>query len=142
MTHKKINEYNIDLSSLGIVADEDAPLYFCTPKGARVIGWAGVDGIHYCFVRGFSDMVFAISPMNLPGNYVHPVARNFTDFLQLLLACGDAAALEQALCPFRTGTASLEGLFRGWFLGSPGTGTTRSRNPDTTAVQLGRASYQ
>jgi hypothetical protein len=41
--------------------------HFCTPKGAKVIGWAGVDGIHYCFVRGFGEMVFAVSPMNTPG---------------------------------------------------------------------------
>ena len=29
-------------------------------------------------------------------NYVHPLAKNFADFLRLLLACGDVAALEQA----------------------------------------------
>jgi hypothetical protein len=57
-----------------------------------------VDGIHYCFVRGFGGMVFAVSPMNTPGNYVHPVARDFVDFLRLLLACGDVAALEQVYC--------------------------------------------
>lgn len=96
MNYKRFLEYNIDLAPVGVEHVEDAPLYFCTPKGARVIGWAGVDGIHYCFIRGFSDMVFAVSPMNEPGKYVHPVARSFTDFLQLLLACGDAAALEQA----------------------------------------------
>lgn len=96
MNYKRFLEYNIDLAPVGVEHVEDAPLYFCTPKGSRVIGWAGVDGIHYCFIRGFSDMVFAVSPMNEPGKYVHPVARSFTDFLQLLLTCGGAAALEQA----------------------------------------------
>ncbi len=34
-----------------------------------------------------------ISPMNSAPNFVHPLARNFADFLRLLLACGDVAAL-------------------------------------------------
>ena len=96
MNYKSFLEYNINLAPVGVEHVEDAPQYFCTPKGARVIGWSGVDGIHYCFIRGFSDMVFAVSPMNEPGNYVHPIASCFTDFLRLILACGDAAALEQA----------------------------------------------
>ena len=96
MNYKSFLEYNINLAPVGVEHAEDAPLYFCTPKGVRVIGWAGVDGIHYCFIRGFSDMVFAVSPMNEPGNYVHPIASCFTDFLRLILACGNVAALEQA----------------------------------------------
>ena len=86
----------IDLAPLGIAASCEETLYFCTPKGARTIGWAGVDGIHFCFIRGFGEMVFAVSPMNPAPNYVHPLARDFSDFLRLLLACGDSAALEQA----------------------------------------------
>ena len=70
--------------------------YFCTPRGASIIGCAGVDGIHYCFVRGFGETVFAVSPMNAAPDFVHPLAKSFEDFLRLLLACGDAAALEQA----------------------------------------------
>ena len=34
--------------------------------------------------------------MNTSPDYVHPVAENFTDFLRLILACGDVAAVEQA----------------------------------------------
>lgn len=68
--------------------------YFCTPKGAVCIGWPGVDGIHFCFVRGHRETVFAVSPMNTPGTCVHPVAGSFRDFLRLLLSCS-AAALEQ-----------------------------------------------
>ena len=61
-----------------------------------MIGCAGVDGIHYCFVKGFDEMVFAVSPANLPGEYVHPIARSFEDMLSLLLACGSMDAIEQA----------------------------------------------
>ena len=92
----KFKKLQLDTTLIGFAPGESTSDYFCTPKGATVIGWAGVDGIHYCFVRGFGEMVFAVSPMNTPGDYVHPLAKDFTDFLQLLLACGDAAALEQA----------------------------------------------
>ena len=34
--------------------------------------------------------------MNTAPNHVHPIAKNFADFLGLLLSCGDTAALEQA----------------------------------------------
>ena len=99
MTDKRYQKFlhtGIRLDHLGISANHEDVSYFCTPKGATIIGWAGVDGIHYCFIRGFAEMVFAVSPMNTAPDYVHPLAENFTDFLRLLLACGDAAALEQA----------------------------------------------
>lgn len=95
-TYQKFLRHGIRLASIGIETRNDEPLYFCTPKGASLIGWAGVDGIHYCFIRGFGEMVFAVSPMNPAPDYVHPLAKDFTDFLRLLLACGDASALEQA----------------------------------------------
>ncbi|MEL7625194.1 MAG: hypothetical protein AAGU12_16640 [Clostridiales bacterium] len=97
-TYKKYLKLNIDSSSIGLEQGESQNNYFCTPMGASIIGWAGVDGIHFCFLRGFGQMVFAVSPMNTPGNYVHPLAQNFKDFLRLLLACGHTAALEQAWC--------------------------------------------
>lgn len=95
-TYNKFNRLNIDTLPLGFERDNNKNLYFYTPKGAKIIGWAGVDGIHFCFIRGFGEMVFAVSPMNTAGNYVHPLANCFSDFLCLLLACGDTAALEQA----------------------------------------------
>ena len=95
-TFQKFLQSKIDLSSVGVEFREDNAPYFCTPKGSSIFGWAGVDGIHFCFIRGFGSMVFAISPMNSAPNFVHPLARNFADFLRLLLACGDVAALEQA----------------------------------------------
>ena len=97
-TYERYLKLNLDGSRVGLEGGESERNYFSTPKGAKVIGWAGVDGIHYCFVRGFGERVFAVSPMNTPGNYVHPVARDFMDFLRLLLACGHVAALEQVYC--------------------------------------------
>ena len=95
-TYPAFRKTGIDLAPLGMGQRPETETYFCTPRGARIFGWAGVDGIHFCFIRGFGEMVFAVSPMNLAPHYVHPLARNFSDVLRLLLACGDSAALEQA----------------------------------------------
>lgn len=94
--YEKYKRLDINFSLLGLEQGDTNGGYFCTPKGAAVIGWEGVDGIHYCFVTGFGEMVFAVNPSNLPGDYVHPLARTFEDFLCLLLACGSTAAIEQA----------------------------------------------
>lgn len=92
--YEKFKRLDLDFQALGLGCSDDQTMYFCTPKGAKIIGWPGVDGIHFCFVRGCRDMVFAISPDNLPGEYVHPIAKSFRDFLRLLLACG-VDAMEQ-----------------------------------------------
>lgn len=94
--YQKFLRKHLDLSSLSVMRREDNDPYFCTPKGASIFGWAGVDGIHFCFVRGFGETVFAVSPMNGGKDCVHVIARDFSDFLRLLLATGDSAALEQA----------------------------------------------
>lgn len=94
--YQKFKKLDINHAAIELMAPKDYPAYFCTPKGARVIGSAGVDGIHYCFVRGLGETVFAVSPMNEPGRNVFPLARNFEDLLRLLLAAGSMAALEQA----------------------------------------------
>ena len=96
MDQTSLTRRNLTLAPLGIAPVQDAAPYACTPKGARLIGAAGVDGVHYCFVRGFAETVFAVSPMNAPGEQVHPIARSFSELLRLLLACGSADALEQA----------------------------------------------
>ena len=62
-TYQKFLRREIDLSAVGVERRKDCVPYFCTPRGASVFGWAGVDGIHYCFIRGFGDTVFAVSPV-------------------------------------------------------------------------------
>lgn len=87
---------SIDLTPVGFLVDNNPLPYFCTPKDAVILGRVGVDGIHFCTVPDFGEMVFAVSPMNDIPDLVRPVAKDFTDFLRLLLACGDTAAIEQA----------------------------------------------
>ncbi len=95
-TYKKFLESGIDLTAVGIQRRKENTPYFCTPKGASIFGWAGTDGIHFCFIRGFGGMVFSVNPMSTYPNYIYPLAENFADFLRLLLACGHEAVLEQA----------------------------------------------
>lgn len=92
--YDKIKKSNINLSSFGFEWFNDENPYYCTPKDADVLGVAGVDGIHYCTVPQFGEMIFAVSPMNF-GDCVHPIARSFEDLLRLLLSGADMAALEQ-----------------------------------------------
>lgn len=93
--YQRFKKMNIDHSAIGMEQNVSGSEYFCTPKGAKIIGCAGVDGIHYCFIDGFDEMVFAVSPESVPGEYVHPIAKNFEDLLRLLLACGSMDAIEQ-----------------------------------------------
>ena len=97
MTYTEFKKLKINTSNIGWKPpSKNDVAYFCTPKGAKIIGHAGVDGIHYCTVRALGETIFAVSHMNLPGQYVHPIARNLTDLLRLLLACLDMNLIEQA----------------------------------------------
>ncbi len=93
--YKEYMKNNLDLSSVGLMKRESDG-YFCTPKNAEIIGWTGVDGIHYCKIKKFGETVFCVNPMGDTGRYVFPVAENFELFLCLLLACKDECYIEQA----------------------------------------------
>jgi len=92
--YEKFKGMNIRHSAIGLEQSDTDVTYYCTPKDANIIGWAGVDGIHYCTIPEFGEMIFAVSPMNF-GDCVHPIAKSFEDLLCLLLSCWDMAALEQ-----------------------------------------------
>ncbi len=96
LTYKEFLKKEVDLAPLGIERRGNHGTYFCTPKGADIFGSAGVDGIHFCFIKSFGEMVFAVSPENDIGNYIHPIARNFEDLLSLLVSTSNIAAIEQA----------------------------------------------
>ena len=100
--YQTLKQRNFNLSAVGLEQRENEVTYFCTPKGAKILGWAGVDGIHFCTIRGLGKTVFAVSPMSTPGEYVHPIAKSFEDLLGLLLSCGSMDAVEQAYLWDRT----------------------------------------
>lgn len=91
--YEKYNQLGIDGSWIGLEKSELNIEYFCTPVDAQVIGWE--NSIHYCFIRGYREMVFAVNPEPCVDQYVYPLAMNFKDFLRLILACGSTTAVEQ-----------------------------------------------
>ena len=54
--YQKFLKSGLDLVALGVERRADNAPYFCTPKGAIILGWAGVDGVHFCFIRGFGKI--------------------------------------------------------------------------------------
>ena len=92
--YKKYKSLKIDGSQIGLELGGGAP-YFCTPIGAEIIGWD--TGIHYCFIKGFGDLVFCVNPETCCDYYVYPIARNFRDFLGLILAAGNTNTLQQII---------------------------------------------
>ena len=136
--YERFQALELDRSWLGLERGDTRGDYFCTPLGAQVIGWAGVDGIHFCFVEGFGEMVFAVSPANLPGDYVQPLAGSFADFIRLVLACGGIDAAEQASTR-RTGSAGRPwmrwGTGWGWLLWTTPTGISREYSPPLTTAR-------
>lgn len=93
--YKQYKKLKIDKSYLGLEPGDTNGGYFCTPEHCHVIGWAGVDGIHYGFVEKFGEMVFAINPMPIGERCVYPLAENFEVFLQLILAGKGVNSIEQ-----------------------------------------------
>lgn len=90
--YKRFRALPIEPRWLGLEAGDNTP-WFCTPIGANIIGWE--NSIHDCFLPGFGETVFAVNPESCVDRYVYPPARDFRDFLRLILACGSTTAVEQ-----------------------------------------------
>lgn len=93
--YEKYCHLDIDGKWIGLEKSDMNIEYFCTPVDARIIGWE--NSIHYCFIRGYRDMVFAVNPETCVDQYVYPLAMNFKDFLRLILSCGSTTAVEQII---------------------------------------------
>ncbi len=91
---EKYKNLNIDGSVIGLNKEDNGD-YFCTPVGAGIIGWD--NGIHYCFIDGFGDMVFCVNPETCCDYHVYPIANNFTDFIRLILTAGGTNTLQQII---------------------------------------------
>ncbi len=92
--YQKYQKLNIDGSWIGLNVENNEP-YFCTPIGAAIIGWD--NGIHYCFIDGFGEMVFAVNPDTCCDYPVYPLAKNFLDFLRLIVAVHGTNLLQQII---------------------------------------------
>lgn len=93
--YEKYCRLNIEGRWIGLEKSDLCADYFCTPIDATVIGWE--NSIHYCFMKRYRDMVFAVNPESCVESYVYPLAMNFKDFLRLILACGSTTAVEQII---------------------------------------------
>lgn len=95
--YERYRELALDGSWIGLEAPNpnDTEPYFCTPVGAQIIGWD--NGIHYCFLDGFAQMVFCVNPEPCGEQYVYPLAQDFCDFLRLILAVRNINTLQQMI---------------------------------------------
>ena len=77
--YQKFLKSGISLSPFGIldVGTIDFYPYFCTPKGAKIIGRTGSDGVHYCFVRGFKlGAGFALDVFGIDGTFLNGLLKD------------------------------------------------------------------
>lgn len=93
-TYELFQALSIDTSCIGISKEINTP-YFCTPIGAEIIGWD--NGIHDCFIQGQGEMIFTVNPETCCDYYVYPIAKNFTDFLRLVLATHGTNTIQQII---------------------------------------------
>lgn len=99
--YQKFQSLHLDTSWIGLdtscinPTDDIEDHYYCTPLGAKIIGWD--NDIHYCFIQGFKDMIFCVDPMSCCDYYVYPIAKNFYDFLSLILATKHTNVMQQVI---------------------------------------------
>lgn len=92
------NQYcklDIETRWIGLEKANESIEYFCTPLNANIIGWE--NSIHYCFLKGYDEVVFAVNPESCVDKFVYPLANNFENFLRLILVCGSTTAVEQII---------------------------------------------
>lgn len=70
----KFKKLNLDTSPIGLSIELREP-FFCTPIGAQIIGWD--NGIHYCFIKGFKEIVFCVNPETCCNYYGSKISRNY-----------------------------------------------------------------
>lgn len=94
--YEKFLSLNIDGGLISLErADSSFADYFCYPTNAKAIGFECC--IMYCFIEGYGETVFACNPESCADIYVYPLARDFGDFMRLILACGSASHAEQII---------------------------------------------
>lgn len=94
--YQKFRNSSLDTGTLELYSGPDTSDSVYTPTGARIVGWTGGSGVHFCQITGFGDMVFVVDPSATPGDCVHPVAKSLTDFIRLVHNCRSARIVHQA----------------------------------------------
>jgi len=91
--YEKFTALDADFAPISLERRADEYDYFCRPVGARPIAFEGA--IMYCFIDICGEIVFACNPESCTERFVYPLAKNFDDFIALVLACGGANPAEQ-----------------------------------------------
>lgn len=69
--YEKYCQLDIDGRWIGLEKNTLCVEYFCTPVNATVIGWEY--NIHYCFIKGYRDMVFTFEKVVCTGVIVSKI---------------------------------------------------------------------
>ena len=93
--YERYEEMGINGGPICLEREENVTPYFCYPENAKAIGFE--ECIMYCFIEGYDEMVFAANPESCADIFVYPLAKNFEDFLGLILACGSVNPVEQII---------------------------------------------
>lgn len=88
MDYKKLLT-TMDLSAVSLEPADNDLRYYCTPVDAEVFACAGVDGIHYCTIPAYGEMVFCVDPSGCHSPEVFPIAESMEALIRIILACGD-----------------------------------------------------
>lgn len=96
MLYQKFRRSSLDISPLGLITGPDESDSVYTPARYRIVAWAKDMSFHFCQVEGFGSIVFAVDPCAPPGDCVHPVATDLTDFIGLIVTCADAGLIARA----------------------------------------------
>ena len=91
---EKFRNSCLDTSAVGLTVGSEFSYFGATPEGARVIAWAEIYGIHFCYKPG-SDGIYVVEPDAPKDEMVRMVAKNFPEFLGLIVACNHASVLWQ-----------------------------------------------
>ena len=70
---ERYGRLNIDASYIGL-EKSNASRYCCEPIGGKTFAALGVDGVHFCFIDGFGEMVFSVNPYAYKNQDVNPLA--------------------------------------------------------------------
>ena len=101
MREKTVNLFDkfknscLDTSAVGLTVGSEYSYYGATPEGARVIAWAEIQGIHFCR-KPYVEGIYVVNPDAPKSEAVQLVAKNFLEFLGLVVACNHASVLWQA----------------------------------------------
>ena len=96
-TRKSYNSEKRSFFNLGLRYESPAKAgrYFCTPKKAEIFASLGVDGIHFCTIPSFGELVFAVVPEAADGRYAFPVANDMAEFFSLVASLSGAGLIDQ-----------------------------------------------